>query len=106
MIREVYKNPGCTRYDVWMAIYGSLVRENSAEADLYKLLIRDLSTGGVIRQERKTTYHGEFLKKSAKGPRAEAKVIMESAFERTKPYELTELEDNSSTIQWRILCRA
>jgi hypothetical protein len=52
VIREIYKNPGSSRFLIWDAIYGDLPQEDSAEADLYRLLIRDLSTGGVIRQER------------------------------------------------------
>ena len=55
VIRSIYEERGDppTRYDIWVAIYGQqLPREDSAEADLYKMLIRDLSTGGVIRQPR------------------------------------------------------
>jgi hypothetical protein len=52
VMREIYKNPGSTRFEIWEALYGEPAREDSAEADLYRLLIRDLSTGGVIRQER------------------------------------------------------
>lgn len=90
VIREIYKNPGSTRYDIWEAIYDSFPREDSAEADLYRMLIRDLSTGGVIRQERATTPDGRFLKK----PRTKSRSFnptMESSFDDTKPYVLTEL---------------
>src|SRR5258708_5685628 len=44
VIREIFTNPGVTRFDIWSAIYGDTPREDSAEADLFKLLIRDLST--------------------------------------------------------------
>ena len=91
VIREVYKNPGSSRYDVWMEIYGELPREDSAEADLYRLLIRDLSTGGVIRQDRETTYDGQFLRQSRSRRSGPAPITMTSAFEDTKPYVLTEL---------------
>jgi hypothetical protein len=91
VIKEIYQNPGSTRYDIWEAIYDSFPREDSAEADLYRMLIRDLSTGGVIRQERSTTPDGQFLRK----PRAKSKgfrpATMESSFDDTKPYVLTEL---------------
>lgn len=51
VIREIHKNQGPTRYDIWIAVYGDPVpRDDSPEADLYRMLIRDLSTGGVIRQ--------------------------------------------------------
>ncbi|HBL29146.1 MAG TPA: hypothetical protein DD490_20130, partial [Acidobacteria bacterium] len=90
VIREVYRCPGCSRYEIWMNIYGQLVREDSAEADLFKLLIRDLSTGGVVRQERETNQDGQFLRKRAQR-RGAAPTTLESAFEDTKPYVLTGL---------------
>lgn len=93
VIREIYQYPGATRYDIWSAIYGQIPREDSAEADLYKLLIRDLSTGGVIRQERDTNSMGQFVRKRPQkaGTGKPAPTTMESAFEGTKPYVLTEL---------------
>lgn len=93
VIREIYSYPGSTRFDIWSAIYGDTPREDSAEADLYRLLIRDLSTGGVIRQERDTNRLGQFMKKrpQQRAPRGSAPSTMESAFEGTKPYVLTEL---------------
>lgn len=92
VIREIFSNPGSTRFDIWTAIYGNLVREDSAEADLYKLLIRDLSTGGVIRQARDTNADGQFLRKqTARKPPGPVNSTVESAFESSKQYVLTEL---------------
>lgn len=92
VIREIFSNPGSTRLDIWVAIYGTTVREDSAEADLYKLLIRDLSTGGVIRQARGTNADGQFLRKrSVHKPSGVTNATVESAFEDSKPYVLTEL---------------
>jgi hypothetical protein len=92
VIREIYSNPGSTRFDIWTEIYGNLVREDSAEADLYKLLIRDLSTGGVIRQARDTNADGQFLRKQpARKPSGPANGTVESAFDGNKQYVLTEL---------------
>jgi hypothetical protein len=90
VIREVFKNSGSTRAEIWTAIHGQQVRENSAEADLFKMLIRDLSTGGVIRQQRETTYDGQFVKKKKPAHRTKTSV-MKSAFDDTEPYELTDL---------------
>jgi len=90
VIREIYKAPGVTRYDIWSVINKEIPREDSAEADLYKLLIRDLSTGGVIRQARDTTGEGQFLKRRT-APRKVGTRTTESAFENSKPYVLTEL---------------
>jgi hypothetical protein len=92
VIREIHQNPGSSRYEIWSALHGELVREDSAEADLFKLIIRDLSMGGVIRQERETTANGQFVRKKPKRSRpGHAPTTMESAFDDTKPYVLTEL---------------
>jgi hypothetical protein len=70
--------------------HGEEVREDSAEADLFKLLIFDLNTGRVLRQIRDKNIHGQFLAKRRQARRPKQNVL-ESAFENTKPYELTEL---------------
>ena len=69
------------------------VREDPAEADLSKLLIRDISTGGILRQHRKEDYAGNFLRKPAqKRPKDSIPLnTVESTFDDTKGYELTEL---------------
>lgn len=91
VMREIFKEQGVTRFEIWSRIYGECPREDSAEADLYRLLIRDLSTGGVIRQPRDTTEEGQFLRRRPTRRRGHAPTTMESAFEDTKPYVLTEL---------------
>ena len=91
VIREIYKKPGITRGGIWNGMHGDRPREDSAEADLYKRLIRDLSTGGVIRQHRPTNIHGQFIKKSTKGRQGSSSSTMKSAFDDQEPYELTEL---------------
>lgn len=89
VIREIDKNTGATRADIWLSIHGEFAREDSAEADLFKLLIRDLSMGSVIRQHRETNYHGEFIKKTP--ARHSGSSTMKSAFDDGEQYELTEL---------------
>jgi hypothetical protein len=92
VIRAIYRHPGCTRAEIWGQVYGRPVPENSAEADLFKLLIRDLSTGSVIRQHRDMTPDGQFLKKQrVPVRRGTTAPIMKSAFDDTDAYELTEL---------------
>jgi hypothetical protein len=92
VIREIYQNPASTRFDIWSGIYGEIPREDSSAADLYKFLIRDLSTGGVIRQERDTNAAGQFVRKRARHVRrGSAPTTLESAFDDTKPYVLTAL---------------
>jgi hypothetical protein len=92
VIRTIYQNNGITRLGIWQSVSEIMPREDSAEADLFNLLIRDLSTGGVIRQFRQTTYEGKFVKQTTKGKtKKTASSTMESAFENTKTYQLTEL---------------
>ncbi len=90
VIRVLYHNRGATRAFIWDQIHGEEVREDSAEADLFKLLIFDLNTGHVIRQIRDKTIDGRFLAQRRQGG-SSRKTVLESAFENTKPYELTEL---------------
>ena len=91
VIRQIYNTPGVTRRKIWESMSDERPREDSAEADLFGLLIRDLSTGGVIRQPRLTDRKGRFMKKpivrrpTVKSPR------MKSAFDNIESYELTEL---------------
>jgi hypothetical protein len=76
---------------MWREVHGREVAENSAEADLFKLLVRDLSTGGVIRQHRDTTADGQFVRKTpTKTPKGYGSRVMKSAFDDTEEYELTE----------------
>lgn len=92
VIREISKNPASTRYDIWSELYGeNLPREDSAEADLYRLLIRDLSTGGVIRQARDKTEAGQFLRQRQPRHRRSGSPVMKSAFDDKEQYLLTDL---------------
>ena len=91
VIRIVHQNSGCTRHAIWQELHGEIPREDSLEADLFKLLIRDLSTGGVIRQHRETDYSGNFLRKPAKKSQGRTTSTLTSAFDDKDGYELTEL---------------
>lgn len=91
VIRAIHKNPGATRLEIWNELSGKSVREDSLEADLFKLLIRDLSMGSVIRQHRQTDYHGNFLKKPTAKRGTSTSTTMKSAFDNNESYELTEL---------------
>lgn len=92
VIKEVFQNPGITRGAVWDKVHTERPREDSAEADLFRYLVRDLSLGGVIRQSKDTNSDGQFMKKRpAHTPKGFGSQTMESAFEDNKPYVLTEL---------------
>jgi hypothetical protein len=89
VMREIFKNPGITRHKIWANIHGKFPRDDSSEADLFRLLIGDLSTGRIIRQHRDTNYAGQFIAKTrSKSP---SPGVMKSAFDDEEPYELTEL---------------
>jgi hypothetical protein len=91
VIRHVYKSEGCTRMEIWAGIYGQRVREDSAEADLFKTIVHDLSTGHVVRQHRDKDYYGNYLKAAPQRRSGAVSRIMASAFDDEKAYELTEL---------------
>lgn len=93
VMKEVYQNPGATRYDIWVSLYGGdTPREDSSQADLFRYLIRELSTGGVIRQPRETNAAGQFMRKKVqRRPATSPSSTMESSFDDSKPYVLTEL---------------
>jgi len=92
VIRWIYDHSGCTRKTIWSGVHGAVVREDSAEADMFKLLIRDLSTGSVIRQHRERDYYGNFIKKTAQpSGRGSSSPNLKSAFDDEEEYELTEL---------------
>jgi hypothetical protein len=92
VIKQIYKHPQITRAEIWDSINTKRPRDDSSDADLFRYLIRDLSTGGVIRQTRESDIDGRFLKRETRGQsHANPARVMESAFENTKPYVLTEL---------------
>ena len=92
VVGAIYNSAGITRGEVWRKLGRAPVREDSSEADLFRLLFRDLSTGGLIRQHRETDYEGNFLakRKAPPGPKGTTKV-MKSAFDDSEAYELTAL---------------
>jgi hypothetical protein len=92
VIGAIYNSNGITRGSIWTKIGKGPVREDSADADLYKLLFRDLSTGGIIRQHREVDYYGNFIPKQAEHrPKGSGPKPPVSAFDTTEGYELTEL---------------
>jgi hypothetical protein len=91
IIRHIYKHQGCTRYEMWQEIHGESVREDSAEADLFKLMVDELTIGHLIRQHREKDYQGNFLKARPAARNKNTSRLMKSAFDDDKEYELTEL---------------
>jgi hypothetical protein len=76
VIRKVYKNPGTTRQEIWGAIHGAAVGENSAEADLFKLLIHDLKYWA----SNQATSASRLLRKLLQGSTQKAKPDREPSY--------------------------
>jgi hypothetical protein len=94
VIGQIYQahGRGISRGMVWRSLQRQAVREDSADADLYRLLFRDLSMGGIIRQHREVNYAGQFLAKpAAKRTTTGGVKTTVSAFDMEEQYELTEL---------------
>ena len=95
VIKEIYKHPGITRKQIWDNIHteeNERPRDDSSQAGLFGYLIRELSTGGVIHQQKETNAYGQYLKtKPTYHPKGTGSQTMDSPFEDTKPYVLTEL---------------
>jgi len=94
VIAVIYKHQsqGITRGEVWRELGKPNVREDSADADLFKLLFRDLSTGGVVRQHREVDYYGNFVATPPqRRPKGSGPKPITSAFDDEDEYELTEI---------------
>lgn len=95
IIQEIKNNPGVTRKEIWIRLYKDIPPEDSAEADLYKFIILELTTGHLIRQRREKDYSGRFVKQKQPLKRkkdfGEQSQQITSAFDDEKKYELTEL---------------
>jgi hypothetical protein len=96
VVAKIYNHGGITRAGVWEALRREPVREDSADADLFKLLFHDLSTGHVIRQHRETDHDGNFKPKAQPSRRNMPRPVsaarpLKSAFDDTDSYELTQL---------------
>ncbi len=82
-------HPGTSRLGIWELLGRNAVRDDSADADLFRLMIRDLSMGGIIRQPRSTNALGQFKKNPPK--RTGNQSTLKSAFDDKEVYELTPL---------------
>lgn len=92
VIGAIYKSGGITRGEIWRKIGKARAREHSVDADLYKLLFRDLIVGGIIRQYRDVDRFGNCLPKSTRlRPEGNGPKQYISAFDENEGYALTDL---------------
>jgi hypothetical protein len=87
ILRDVHNRPGTTRFLIWDSLRGPLPAEDSADAELFRLQIGDLTVGGAIAIA--SSQRGQRL--PARVPRRHGVAVGESAFEERQPYELTGL---------------
>ncbi|HUR47768.1 MAG TPA: hypothetical protein VMZ27_17925 [Candidatus Saccharimonadales bacterium] len=81
VIRGVFHSPGSTRHSIWQRIHGEFPPDNSLEADLFRMLIADLSQGRIIRQCREVNERGQFLKKGRRQRKIDGNEVLMSAFD-------------------------
>lgn len=91
VISHVFNHSGSTRRDVWTSLYGEVPRDDSAEAGLFRRLIRDLSFDGVIQNERPVTAEGHYARKAPQKTSRPAPKTLESVFDNPERLELTPL---------------
>ena len=84
---------GITRAAIWDKLNGGVrAREDSAEAGLFRYLMRELNIGGVIELSKQRDAYGRAYRVTSAGtPRGMASKVVESTYEDTKPWILTEL---------------
>jgi hypothetical protein len=93
IVRAIYNHNGVTRGQIWQLMgRGRTPADNSADADLFRKLMDDLSRGRVIRQHRETNQFGQFMPKARSQRKPPGTVApLKSAFDGTEAYELTAL---------------
>lgn len=92
VIASIYNSGGISRFDVWQKVDGRQVADNSPEADLFKFIFYELTTGYVIRQHREVNYAGQYVKQqTVRRPAGMGNGVYVSPFEDGKQYELTGL---------------
>lgn len=94
VINAVHNSNGITRAGIWKQIGQGFVREDSVDGDLFKLLIRDLSMGGIIRQHRDTDYYGNAVPESEQTHRRSDTQTARTAFDDEDYFELTPLGEH------------
>lgn len=91
VIEMISRSPGITRHDIFLALHPKIPQEDSAEADMFKLLMQDLTMGHIVRQEREKDYFGNFVKNAPVRRSRTTGPVINSAFDDQKQYVLTEL---------------
>lgn len=94
VIAIVYSNQsnGISRGGIWRELGREVVPENSADAGLFRLLVRDLNMGGIIIQHREVDYMGNTIPKAPdRRPKGSGPKPITSSFDEEELYELTGL---------------
>ena len=89
VVREVFNSAGVSARALGTAMFETLLTDSSAEADLYKVIIHELTTGYVIRQPRQVGAGGQFMRKGRAKKASSA--FLKSPFDGTTQYVLTDM---------------
>jgi hypothetical protein len=89
VIKAIYKDEGLTKAAIWEEIHGERVRDDSAEADLFKYIMNQLSQGYVVRIQRQSDSEGRWIR--AKTAKRSSGDTLKSPFDDKDPMVLTDL---------------
>lgn len=90
VVKEIQKRSGITRKEIWNNTQGTTLPGDSAQADLFKTYVSDLTMDHIIRQQRLKDYYGNYIQERRKKP-APGQKISAATFDDDRKYELTEL---------------
>jgi hypothetical protein len=91
IIREIYSQPGISSYDLGIALFGEIPRDNSAKADLFKFLMHDLNMTDIVRQARESDGLGRWKTRASVNRAPSLSGTLQTPFDQGKQQVLTEL---------------
>jgi hypothetical protein len=92
VIKEIYQKQSVTKGEIWDNIHpAGRPADNSSEGGLFSYLMRELNLGGVIEIEKEVNYLGQKMRATQRSRRTSGSSTMESPFEDSKSWVLTEL---------------
>jgi hypothetical protein len=89
VIKAIYLDEGLTKAAIWESIHGERVRDDSAEADLFKYIMNQLSQGYVVRIQRQSDHEGRWIK--VRTAKRSPSNTLKSPFDDKDPMVLTDL---------------
>lgn len=91
IIRDVYTNPEITSYELGINLFGEIPPDNSAKADLFKLLMHDLNMSDLVRLPRDSDSTGKYVRATREKKPSNPSRYLKTPFDPNKKQVLTEL---------------